>query len=166
MENAAKEWIEYRIFDERMIYLDKRIHLNKKCTIKMKILNVEFPNFDFYKREHVIMIGLIFCDQNGNEKETVSINDRCAIYRNNSYLAMLSFKNAKIIRNGSELRMNVNNRQKNPFVEFAHLNKGKLYHRNKRKIRFKKLIQKFGSFVKIFIRQFYGKGKYSIHVGK
>merc|ERR1711902_393562 len=98
--------------------------------------------------------------------EAVSINDRCAIYRNNAYLAMLSFKNAKMIHNGSELRMNIHNRQKNPFVEFMHLNKGKLYHRNKRKIRFKKLIQKFGSFAKIFIRQFYGKGKYSICIGK
>merc|ERR1712129_246194 len=133
----SKHAIEYRMSGLDKIYLDK-ICLTTKCAVRIKILSVEFPNFDFYKKEHVLLIGVVFFNKKGMKNDNVCINDRCAIYRNDAYLAMLSFKNGKLITNGSEIRINVNNRQRNPFVEFAHFKNGRLCTRNRERFDLRK----------------------------
>eukprot|EP01084_Bolivina_argentea_P192811 330924_1 len=161
-ENEIEKKNRMEINGDEKVFIDKIIKLNTNVNINIRM--EQLPDIDNKSKEHhVVICGVVFYDKNSNELDIIYISERCIIYRNESYLNMLSLSNHIMLDNDSEICININYKYNETKVKFSHLDKGKFYDNNEREIILNDLICENECFAKIFIHQFYGKGIYEIY---
>jgi len=140
--------------NDEIAFVDKQIDPTSNFLVNISI--GKLPNYD--RKIHVSMeVGVAFYDQNGGQYETLSLSNRCHVYRNDVSLESLSIANFKMMDDGSQIIVNCNEGK----IMFQHLNSNGIMYKNNEKII--EFDVKRCSFLKIYVHQYHGNGVYRIY---
>ena len=101
------------------------------------------------------------------------MNDRCQIGRctanvqdltASSYIQQLTLANVQMLETGSQVMVEIDNKEFEPTIKFAHLRNDVLLKNNETTITLEGFKQKNPSIAKIFCQQNYGEGVYTVEL--
>ena len=175
-KKLKKQTDKVQIFGNDKVYVDKKLGLNKKfgCIINVE----EFPETEKTKESFAIGIGVRFYSQHKESnknvlRQTVYMNDRCQIGKctanvqdlnSSSFIQQLTLSNHQMLENGSQVMVEIDNKEFEPTVKFSHLRNNILLKSNETTVILEGFKQKNPSIAKVFCQQNYGEGIYTLEL--